>query len=132
MTTVKDIMEKDIVTIDVTKSVMDALKEMLDKKTDYLIVVSKEKNQNLGLVTERDIIYRAVKQSMDMDDVPVTAIMTSPIKTINENAGIKELIGSLESKKIRRRIVVDNNGNFVGVVNIKDLMKGIKEEKLKI
>jgi len=32
--------------------------------------------------------------------------MTSPIKTINENAGIKELVESLESKTMRRRVVV--------------------------
>jgi len=128
MTTVKDIMKRDIATIDMTKSVRDALNKMVSKKTDYLIVVSKEKNLNLGIITERDVIYRAVKQSMDLDSAPVTAIMTSPIKTIDQNAGIKELVESLESKKIRRRVVVDTQGNFVGIVDIKDLIKAIKEK----
>jgi len=132
MTIVKDIMKKDIMTIDMTKSILDALNEMIDKKTDYLVVISEEKKQNLGIITERDIIYRAVKQSMDLENIPVTAIMTSPVKTISANAGIKELVESLESKKIRRRVVVDAQGNFVGVVDIKDLMNGIKEGKLKI
>ncbi|PKP59261.1 MAG: hypothetical protein CVT88_05870 [Candidatus Altiarchaeales archaeon HGW-Altiarchaeales-1] len=126
MATVKDIMKKDIMTIDMAQTIDDALNEMLNKKTDYLVVISKEKKQNLGLVTERDIIYRAVKQGLDMENISVTAIMTSPIKTINENAGIKELVESLESKKIRRRVVVDAQGNFVGVVDIKDIMKAIK------
>jgi len=132
MTIVKDIMKKDIMTIDMTKSILDALNEMIDKKTDYLVVISEEKKQNLGIITERDIIYRAVKQSMDLENIPVTAIMTSPVKTISANAGIKEPVESLESKKIRRRVVVDAQGNFVGVVDIKDLMNGIKEGKLKI
>ncbi len=132
MTTVKDIMKKDIVKIDMTKSILDALNEMIDKKIDYLLVISKEKKQNLGIITERDVIYRAVKQSMDLEHIPVTAIMTSPVKTIHESAGIKELVESLESKKIRRRVVVDTQGNFVGIVDIKDLMKGIKEGILKI
>ncbi|PKP59704.1 MAG: hypothetical protein CVT89_00930 [Candidatus Altiarchaeales archaeon HGW-Altiarchaeales-2] len=126
MATVKDIMKKDIMTIDMAQTIDDALNEMLNKKTNYLVVISKEKKQNLGLVTERDIIYRAVKQGLDMENISVTAIMTSPIKTINENAGIKELVESLESKKIRRRVVVDAQGNFVGVVDIKDIMKAIK------
>ncbi len=132
MTTVKDIMKKDIVKIDMTKSILDALNEMIDKKIDYLLVISKEKKQNLGIITERDVIYRAVKQSMDLEHIPVTAIMTSPVKTIHESAGIKELVESLESKKIRRRVVVDTQGNFVGIVDIKDLTKGIKEGILKI
>ncbi|NCS91869.1 MAG: CBS domain-containing protein [Candidatus Altiarchaeum hamiconexum] len=126
MTDVKDIMKKDIMTIDMTKTIEDALNEMIDKKTDYLIVVSKDKKQNLGVVTERDIIYRAVKQGLDMENIPITAIMTSPVKTINENAGIKELVESLESKKIRRRVVIDDKRNFAGVVDIKDIIKAIK------
>lgn len=113
-------------TIDMTKTIEDALNEMIDKKTDYLIVVSKDKKQNLGVVTERDIIYRAVKQGLDMENIPITAIMTSPVKTINENAGIKELVESLESKKIRRRVVIDDKRNFAGVVDIKDIIKAIK------
>ncbi|NCN65736.1 MAG: hypothetical protein COV98_04240 [Candidatus Altarchaeum sp. CG12_big_fil_rev_8_21_14_0_65_33_22] len=126
MTDVKDIMKKDIMTIDMTKTIEDALNEMIDKKTDYLIVVSKDKKQNLGVVTERDIIYRAVKQGLDMENIPITAIMTSPVKTINENAGIKELVESPESKKIRRRVVIDDKRNFAGVVDIKDIIKAIK------
>ncbi len=126
MTTVKDIMKKDIMTIDMTQTIDDALNEMLNKKTDYLVVISKAQKQNLGIVTERDVIYRAVKQSKDMKNISVTAIMTSPIKTINANAGIKELVESLESNKTRRRVVVDDKGNFVGVIDIKDIMKAIK------
>lgn len=126
MTTVKDIMKKDIMTIDMTQTIDDALNEMLNKKTDYLVVISKAQKQNLGIVTERDVIYRAVKQNKDMKNISVTAIMTSPIKTINANAGIKELVESLESNKTRRRVVVDDKGNFVGVIDIKDIMKAIK------
>lgn len=126
MTTVKDIMKKEIMTIDMTQTIDDALNEMLNKKTDYLVVISKAQKQNLGIVTERDVIYRAVKQSKDMKNIPVTAIMTSPIKTINANSGIKELVESLESNKTRRRVVVDDKGNFVGVIDIKDIMKAIK------
>jgi len=126
MTTVKDIMKKDIMTIDMTQTIDDALNEMLNKKTDYLVVISTAQKQNLGIVTERDVIYRAVKQSKDMKNISVTAIMTSPIKTINANAGIKELVESLESNKTRRRVVVDDKGNFVGVIDIKDIMKAIK------
>jgi len=65
--------------------------------------------------------------------------MTSPVLSVNENTDIIEVVKIMDSKKIRRLVVEDDNGNAVGIITQRDIIQSFEgsyrnflEKRLKI
>jgi len=110
---VKDLMEKNVVTIDSGSTVADAIKEMLKANVWSLVVTKRGLPE--GVVTERDFIRRCVAKGLVPDRLPVEKIMSSPLITIGPDASIREAMSLMVEKDIRRLFVVEN-GKIVGRV----------------
>ena len=81
MPTVKDIMTKEVLTIESSKSVFEAAELMSTKGVGCVIVVIKA--FPVGIITERDIVRRIVAKRAS-PDVKVTEIMTKTLITIDQ------------------------------------------------
>ena len=110
---VKDLMEKNVVTVDSGTTVADAIKEMLRANVWSLVVVKRGLPE--GVVTERDLIRRCIAKGLVPDRLPVEKIMSSPLITIDPEASIREAMSLMVEKDIRRLFVVEN-GKIVGRV----------------
>ena len=108
---VKDLMEKNVVTVEASTTVRDAITTMLDSNV-WSVVVTKGGLPE-GVVTERDLIRRCVAKGLFPDRLPVEKIMTSPLITIGPDATIREAMSLMVEKDIRRLFVVDG-GRIVG------------------
>lgn len=64
------------------------------------------------------------RETVDLNE-PLTEIMSKPIISIQSNSSAREAIHLMNSKNIRRIIVVDSNGKMVGIVRQKDIFKEI-------
>jgi CBS domain-containing protein len=73
-------------------------------------------NKPVGIITDRDIVTRAIASGRDPMILLVVDCMTSPAVTIRFDARLNECLGLLEASQIRRVIVVDNGGACVGIV----------------
>ena len=78
MPTIKDIMTKEVITIDAHKSVFDAAELMSNKGVGCLVVIVK--GFPVGIITERDIVKRAVAKRGSLDQ-KVTEVMTKTLIT---------------------------------------------------
>ena len=110
---VKDLMEKNVVTVDSSSTVADAIKEML--KSNVWSVVVTRRGLPEGVVTERDLIRRCIAKGLVPDRLPVEEIMSSPLITIGSDATIREAMSLMIEKDIRRLFVVED-GKIVGRV----------------
>jgi CBS domain-containing protein len=110
---VKDLMEKNVVTVDSGTTVTDAIKVMLKSNVWSVVVVKRGLPE--GVVTERDLIRRCVAKGLVPDRLPVEKIMSSPLITIGPDATIREAMSLMVEKGIRRLFVVDD-GKIVGRV----------------
>jgi CBS domain-containing protein len=125
MVKVKAIMTKELVTAKPDVTVTEACKTFASKKIGSIIV--SEKDTPVGIITERDIIYKVLAQELDPKKMLLKNIMSKPLVTIGEDDDIGEAADLMTAKGIRRLGVVDKNERLVGIVTASDIRKFIGE-----
>ena len=108
---VRDLMDKEVESIDAAESVAEAVSAMIRSKVWSLLVVTQGLPQ--GVVTERDVLRRCVNRGLPPDKVKVGAIMSSPLITIDPDATVREAMSLMVRKDVRRLYVVER-GKVVG------------------
>lgn len=80
-------------------------------------------NTLVGIVTDRDILLRAVACEKDTCKTPISEIMTTNIKYCDCNADIREAEKIMANEQIRRIPIVDTNNNnkVIGMLTLGDL-----------
>jgi len=121
MPAVKDIMTKDVVTIEVEKSIFDAAQIMTSKGLGCLIVV--DKSLPVGIITERDIVRRIVAKRSSID-LNLGEVMTKTLITVDPNTSLKEAARVMSTNKIRRLPVLKEN-KLVGIVVSSDFVRNV-------
>jgi CBS domain-containing protein len=81
-----------------------------------------EDGRIVGLVTDRDIVLRAVAENADLD-AAVSTIMSGEVQTCGEEDTVAEAVGKMSSLKIRRLVVVNDVGRMVGMISLGDISK---------
>ena len=77
----------------------------------------------LGLVTERDI-RRAVARGTDLE-TPVSQVMSGDPDTFDPDLDVWDAASWIVESGYRHLPVVDDDGSLLGVVSIRDLLKGL-------
>jgi len=121
MPAVKDIMTKDVVTIEANKSVFEAAELMSAKGLGCLIVVIK--GFPVGIITERDIVRRIVAKRNSVD-LKVVEVMTKTLITVEPEASLRDAARLMSTNKIRRLPVLKNN-KLVGLVVSSDFVRNV-------
>lgn len=103
---------KEVVSEDL--SIKEAAKAMVKRNIGSVIVSSR--GEEIGMLTERDILSKVVARGLDGSRVKVRGIMTTPLVTINDKATIWEAAELMAKHKIRRLSVTDEEGVIIGLV----------------
>ena len=126
MPTVKDLMTKNVVTIDANKTVVEAAALMSENDIGDLIVM--DNNTPVGIVTERDFVRRVLAEGKSTES-KVSEVMTRPLKVIDPDAPIKEAARRMVNKRIRRLPVIKDN-KLVGIITAADFAKHLSKKTL--
>ena len=126
MPTVKDLMTKNVVTIDADKTVVEAAVLMSENDIGDLVVMAR--NTPIGIVTERDFVRRVLAAGKPVG-TKVSEVMTSPLKVIDPDAPIKEAARRMVNKKIRRLPVIKDN-KLVGILTAADFARHLSKKTL--
>ncbi|MFZ3059883.1 MAG: CBS domain-containing protein [Candidatus Methanoperedens sp.] len=116
---VKEIMTRDVVTIDIKSDVQKLAKKMLDYDVGSIIIT--DRKQPVGIITERDIVRKIVSRNLKPDDISMRELMTTPLITIDTEEDVTDTMHKMVKMEIRRLPVVDN-GKLVGIVTDTDLI----------
>jgi CBS domain-containing protein len=116
--TVEEIMTINPRTVDVDDAVKDAAVVMRDSDIGDVIVI--EDGQVTGILTDRDIVVRAVAEGRDAESTPVSDICTTGIRAIEPDESVDDALRMMREEDIRRLPVV-KNGRPVGIVSLGDL-----------
>ena len=81
----------------------------------------------VGIFTERDFLHRVVAQGLDAGSVPVERVMTGSPKTVSAAATVHQAVELMESGGYRHLPVVGDDGQPVGVLSVKDIMRYLVE-----
>ncbi|MFH0897704.1 MAG: CBS domain-containing protein [Candidatus Bathyarchaeota archaeon] len=126
MPSVKDLMSKNVITIDLNKTVFDAAVLMTDKKIGCLVVIDGE--TPIGIVTERDFVRRIIAEKTSID-AKVFEIMSKPLITVDPDSSLRRAAGLMVDNKIRRLPVVIEN-KLVGILVVSDFARQLTKKTL--
>ena len=93
------------------------LKRIVDETGTGGILILNDHEKLVGIVSTRDLLFEN-----DMNK-PVTAIMSRNVRTAPPNTTLKEAERLLHEHRVEKLPLVDGDGNVVGLVTLKDIMK---------
>ena len=108
---VGNLVERDFVSLDENTLIADTVKLMKDKGFSFVFVTQKSVGSPIGIVTERDVLYRVVAENKDPFKTTLKEIMSSPLITIDEESTVANAISLMRSKRIRRLAVKRSSSN---------------------
>jgi CBS domain-containing protein len=114
----RDIMTQKPVTLQSTDTVIAAARSMRDGNIGDVVVV--ENGQVQGILTDRDIVIRALAEGLDPARTTVGEICSKELTTLSPGAAIGDAENLMRDKAIRRLPVVEG-GRPVGIVTLGDL-----------
>jgi CBS domain-containing protein len=120
---IRDVMTPNPRTVSPDESIQNAARIMRDLDTGVVPVV--ENGRPVGLVTDRDIVVRAVAEDGQLSR-PVREIVSGDVISASPDMSTREAAQLMSDHQVRRLPVVENE-RLVGIVSIGDL--AVKEAK---
>jgi CBS domain-containing protein len=116
----------DIASVDETVTVAEALGELRRWNVGAL-VVSRDGEPLVGIISERDIVRALADVGGDALDQRVAELMTIDVVTVDRHAPLEKLMEVMTERRIRHVPVVED-GELCGVISIGDVVKRRVEE----
>eukprot|EP00968_Pinguiococcus_pyrenoidosus_P015881 scaffold1484_cov241-Pinguiococcus_pyrenoidosus.AAC.36 len=116
--------------IDEDASVYEAVQRFAAYNIGCLVVVSKE-GKVAGIISERDYVTKVALLGRKSVDVKVSEICTSEANMVvaNTSDSVQDCMGMMLARDIRHLPVVGEDGDVVGMLSVKDLIKELVKEK---
>lgn len=129
---VSDFMTRNVITISEGQTMKQASRLMYEDDIGCVVLLkegstTEKKELPAGIVTERDIaktVGFAAKHSI-FGDIPLSEIMSKPLITIQPSASLKEAVVLMQQKDIRRLPIIDGDGQLVGIITEKDILRAV-------
>jgi CBS domain-containing protein len=128
MMQVSEIMSRNFNNIGADAAIRHAAKRMRD--LDVGILPVEQNGDIVGTVTDRDIAVRAIASGADPNTTPVSNVMSTQVYVCLQEDDLQQAARIMEKYQIRRLMVQDGNGNFVGMLSLADLARHREAERL--
>ena len=116
---VRELMSKNPVCLSQDTPLREAARVMRDRDIGDVVIVDGNA-QVCGILTDRDIVIRALAQNRDADATTCGEICSKQVLKVAPDAGVEEAIKMMREAKVRRLPVTDN-GHCQGVISLGDL-----------
>jgi signal-transduction protein with cAMP-binding, CBS, and nucleotidyltransferase domain len=103
-------------------SVLDVARLMSKNRLGSVIMI-KENNKPLGIITERDILKKVSAENRKAQEVAAAEIMSSPVLTIKAIDSIDTAAEVMTRNKVKRLIVLEQDDSIVGVLSVSDIIR---------
>lgn len=118
---VDEIMTKKLEIISADASIYDAIERMIDKRIRSLLVKPKDEHDVNGVITVRDIVYKALGKNLDLNKTKVSEIMSKPVVFIDKGKDVEHAINLMTKFNITR-VFVSEGKEILGIISLLDVM----------
>ncbi len=126
-----DVAETNVVVLDESICVADAARAMREKGVSSVLVSRTIAMQPVGIVTEKDVLYRVVAEHRSPFKTALKEVMSSPLVTIDESALVKDAVVLMRKNGIRR-MPVAKGGKVVGMLTLKSIIGDSHEKSIEL
>ena len=122
---VSDVMVTNLHTIEGLATVAEAMAALKQHQVSSLAVNRRDQDDELGIVTVRDIAREVIARNRAPERVNVYEIMAKPVLTVPSEMLARYAVRLLVRFTISRALVVDQQRNPLGMVTLRDLVIGL-------
>lgn len=115
---VADLMTREPLVVDAADSLQEAARRMRAGDVGDLVVI--ERGEPAGVLTDRDIVVRAVAESRDVRVATCGSIATRPLLAVRPDTSVEEALQRMRSGAVRRLAVLEQ-GRLVGIIGLGDI-----------
>lgn len=120
---VKEVMTSHVRMATPEQSISESARIMAE--CDSGVVPVYEADRLVGMVTDRDIVVRAVARDLS-PDTPVREVMSQEVLYCYEDEDIEQVAQNMAKNQVRRLPVLNRSKRLVGIVSIGDLSKSVR------
>ena len=118
-TVVADVMTRQVVFLPGETTLDEAAQVMRDQGIGDVVVT--QGPTMAGMVTDRDIVIRAIAENLPPDTTTLESIATREIIMVEQTATVEEAVQAMRERGVRRLLVCDADRKLVGIISLSDL-----------
>ena len=116
---VKEVMTRDVQSVSPNATLVEVAKMMREKDIGSVLIA--DGPDLLGVVTDRDIVIRAIAEGREPGVVRARDVMSDAVFCCTEDTPVEDVLAEMADEQIRRVPVVNGARHLVGVVSLGDL-----------
>ncbi len=124
---VRDIMVRDVATINGIATVQEALQIMRRRRIKSLVVNRRSDSDAYGIVTLYDIVNKVITTSKPLDITNVFDIMSKPLITVSEGLQVKYAAKLMAQFDVKRAVIIQD-GVLAGIVSMEDIVYSMLDD----
>ena len=114
---IADLITRSLVTVGPEAWISEAARQMAEANVGSVVVMDGE--EPIGIVTDRDL---TLLQQNGVEDRRIEEVMTTSPLAVRAGTDIEQCIGRMSEHRVRRTIVIDEDGKPLGVVSLDDIV----------
>lgn len=124
----REIMTRSVLTARREMTLQEVARAMREGDMGAMPVVD-EANKLVGILTDRDIVVRAVSEAFDATKATVADVMTTEMFTVRPDDFVFEAIRLMGDKQVRRVPVISETGELQGILAMADIALEMEDER---
>ena len=118
-TSVADVMTRRVVYLPGETTLDEAAQVMRDQGIGDVVVTHGP--TMAGLVTDRDIVVRALAEGLAPSGTTIESIASRELVMVEQSATVEEAVQAMRDRSVRRLLVCDADRNLVGIISLSDV-----------
>lgn len=124
---IREIMTPQVTTVRPDSPLVEIAKIM--REEDIGSVPVTDNHQLLGMVTDRDIVVRALVEGHDGLERTAADVMSPDVHCCTTEDDVEDVLRDMGDQQVRRLPVVDDGQRLVGIVSLGDLSREAKPKE---
>jgi CBS domain-containing protein len=116
---VGEVMTRRVVYLPEATMLDEAAQAMRDQGIGDVVVTSGP--TMVGLVTDRDIVIRAIAENLPPKTTTLGSITSHELIMVEQSATVEDAVQAMRERGVRRLLVCDSDRNVVGIISLSDL-----------
>lgn len=117
---IEKVMKSGLISVFKEDSVSSVCQCMVDHKVGSVLI--NDEGKYIGIFSETDVVRKVIAQGIDPTKIPVSSVMSTPIKTCDAGTKINEVYPLMANANKIRHLVVTLKDRMVGMISARDLL----------
>lgn len=124
-----DLSQSIVAVVEPETSALQTAQLMRQHHVGALVVVdAAEKSRPVGIVTDRDLVLAVMAEGLDPTVFTASDIMSSDLVLARADLDLKDAIGLMHERKVRRLVVVDDTGRLCAITTLEDVLEALADD----